>query len=226
MITGDVSSQRSTAVAAPVRERQSDDLYAAWDATWRAMSSETSRPAGATAHVEEPSSRTHELRPTQQTQHLAYECAARSYEHFKTTAHPVQMPACATGGAAVEVNSAPGEVPPRIDVLAAARATVESTLVRAEKSVVATRQPKIPVPSPGEMAVASECITVVADRGEISIVVRDTTVSSQQAVQSAFAVAAELKGTAAALRRLTLNGHLIYRREPQSGEDFPWLLLL
>src|SRR6185503_2379547 len=65
--------------------------------------------------------------------------------------------------------------------------------------------------------VAAESILVLLYGASLTIVVRDTTLSEQDALQGAFATASELTGQRAALNKLTLNGRTVYQHsEPLS----------
>jgi hypothetical protein len=63
---------------------------------------------------------------------------------------------------------------------------------------------------------APERVSVFVDEGAIAIAVRDGVVSDGDALQAAFETARQVAGQGRALRQLTLNGRVLYRR-PEAG---------
>lgn len=64
---------------------------------------------------------------------------------------------------------------------------------------------------------AAESVRVFLQGPAVAIVVRDATISDQDAVYCAFETARRLTGLRSSLRQLTLNGRTLYQRQIDSG---------
>jgi hypothetical protein len=68
-----------------------------------------------------------------------------------------------------------------------------------------------------------DVVTIYQASGQVAVVVRDATLTDDDALSSAFAAAATLTGSRAALGRLTLNGRILYQHPaiPDRGTSSP-----
>jgi hypothetical protein len=66
--------------------------------------------------------------------------------------------------------------------------------------------------------VSAESVTVLMHGTNVDIVVRDATISEQEAVHCAFETVRRLTGQRAGLHELTLNGRIVYQRRSDSAE--------
>lgn len=234
MNTGDVSS-RSTIVAGDSRStaidtRPGEDLYAAWnatwDATWQAMSGETPRPL-AEQRPSSPSrdeNRRTERAATAAPRSETADLPGSAERHVKPSTGPAEP---STPHTRMFVSGSDQPALPTERLSAPAPFQTGATGVHAIRPLrgeragavcEVTRDRNISSQRATEEW-APECVTIVAEDGAISIVVRDTAISDRRALESALAVASELRGTPRALRRLTLNGHIIYQLDADSTAD-------
>lgn len=68
---------------------------------------------------------------------------------------------------------------------------------------------------------SADSVSVFVHGEGVEIVVRDASVSDQQAVHAAFATALDLTGRRGTLRELTLNGRTLYRRQDEPARPPP-----
>lgn len=235
MNIGDVSSHSSIAAgdnrSTVIDTRLADDLYETWDATWRAMSCETPHPLADTRQSAQLKDE-HQL--TQRSAAVAPRSAADVPGPGESTAARVESTAgnaesICRGGEGHARMFVSAEVPalphgslsaPREFQASAteAPAIMRSSVERDETVDEVTRDIQGWSPRAAEEP-APESVTILTEDGAISIVVRDTTISDRRALESALAVASELRGTASALRRLTLNGQIIYQLDADTTVD-------
>ena len=74
-----------------------------------------------------------------------------------------------------------------------------------------------PSAQPSSAEPLAESVRVFVQGPEVAIVVRDATISDQDAVSCAFETARELTGLRSSLQQLTLNGRTLYQRQIDSG---------
>jgi len=74
-----------------------------------------------------------------------------------------------------------------------------------------------PSAQPSSAEPLAESVRVFVQGPAVAIVVRDATISDQDAVSCAFETARELTGLRSSLQQLTLNGRTLYQRQIDSG---------
>jgi hypothetical protein len=103
-----------------------------------------------------------------------------------------------------------GQAPQLLRVAGAEKAAAQAAAIRTAHEPAAAGQP-----------VAIESVQVFIQGAAVAIVVRDTSLSADEAMRCAFQTARELTGRSDGLHQLTLNGRTLYQQQRSGATQEP-----
>jgi hypothetical protein len=134
------------------------------------------------------------------------------------------VPLEATASFAITPSAARPALPNTVQVLERlGAARTEEAAICSEAEVARSRERALLQGVQAAPSASQEAVVVSVRGTAVSIVVRDTAVSDEEALQCAFETARDLVGTRMALHQLTLNGRTLYRQDSAGGDSRPEL---
>ena len=208
--------------AAPIDAVQAEDLYRAWKSVFERAQAVHPADAGKTSSA------------AGRVQAELTQGVHGSVVHppaSRMDSAPIQEPVSASSTSIALLKSRAGESVTAVtdesphaadpEVSAGAITAAATSKARGIADDVQNSQPVArlaPIASFNSPSFGAESVTVAMHGTNVDIVVRDATISEQEAVHCAFETVRRLTGQRAGLHELTLNGRIVYQRRSDSAE--------